>query len=114
MKLVAQLRIIGMGRGQGWEAHSFRSQLGESLHNAVRCGAFFCGVACAATHFPAAKNEEKRWCGNEMPNATEDERVSAAVAKGHTGKLMLGGFATLAVAATGTIWLLILLVRIVL
>ena len=50
----------------------------------------------------------------DMPNATEDERVRAAVAKGHTGKLMLGGFATLAVAATGTIWLLILLVRIVL
>lgn len=50
----------------------------------------------------------------DMPNATEDERVRAAVAKGHTGKLLLGGFATLAVAAAGTIWLLILLVRIVL
>lgn len=50
----------------------------------------------------------------DMPNATEDERVRAAVAKGHTDKLMLGGFATLAVAATGAIWLLILLARIVL
>ena len=30
--------------------------------------------------------------------------------RGHTGKLMLGTFATLAVAATSAIWLLILLV----
>jgi hypothetical protein len=50
----------------------------------------------------------------DMSDATVDERVTAAVAKGHTGKLVLGGFVMLAVAATGTIWLLIVLVRIVL
>lgn len=49
----------------------------------------------------------------DMPDATVDERVRAAVAKGHTGKLMLGGFTTLAVAATGAIWLLIVLVGMV-
>jgi hypothetical protein len=45
-----------------------------------------------------------------MPDATVDERARAMGAKGHTGKIVLGIFATMAVAATGAIWLLILLV----
>jgi hypothetical protein len=46
-----------------------------------------------------------------MPDATLDERAEAAVAEGHTGKKLLGVFATLAIAATGAIWLFIVLVR---
>jgi len=49
----------------------------------------------------------------DMPDATVDERTRAAVAKGHTGELILGTFATLAVAATGAIWLLMVLVGVV-
>jgi hypothetical protein len=48
-----------------------------------------------------------------MPNATVDERARAAAPKGNTGKLVLGIFATMAVAATGAIWLLIVLVGMV-
>ena len=47
----------------------------------------------------------------EMPDATLDERAEAAVAEGRTGKRVLGVFATLAMTATGAIWLLIVLVR---
>jgi hypothetical protein len=59
---------------------------------------------CALTRFMVRRNKRIR---ADMPDATVDELAEAAVAEGHTGKLALGGFATLAVAATGAIWLLV-------
>jgi hypothetical protein len=44
-----------------------------------------------------------------MPGATLEERAEAAVAEGNSGKIALGGFVTLAAAATGAIWLFVVL-----
>ena len=42
-----------------------------------------------------------------MPHATVEEWVEAALAEGRSGKLVFAMFATLAVAAMGTFWLLV-------